>query len=262
MRKIFFYLLVLICCMASLGACSEKSTEYAISEFDSESKIVIGDGSGETEGGRENAATGEFTVKEKKYTFEGTDLMLLEVTNGTNKNYIVTVNASYLDRDGNVLKTEVQTFDQFGTGYMKYFLFRPGIVFDEFIYTLETEETHEVLYAPRLKARLAELFERGASIDSLVAQGDYRLYPSIIAHFEYEEDVDEVLDVRSEWLLFSEKDELIAIVPLGTYLRDDIEGQQWIMYQTTDEELVWPEKFKGNVRAVHVLKSLVLGEYQ
>lgn len=260
MKKVLLYLLASVCCIVLLGACSEGSNEYTISAFDNESKIVLGEDSGGTESGSETQVTGEFTVKEKKYSFEGTDLILLELTNETGQNCSVTVNGSYLDKDGNVLKTETQTFDQFAVGYQNFFLFQPEIQFEKFTYTVEAEATDAIMYASQIQASLADIYEMKVPNLDLAVQGDHKLYPTIIAYFEYLKNTDEVLDVCSKWVLFNEKDEIIAIVPIGTYLRDELNGQQYPLYTTTEDTLVWPEDYKGKVRAIHVLISLVKGE--
>ena len=257
MKKTRLCLLILVCCIAMLGSCSEESNEYTISEFDNESKIVLGESSGGTESGSETQVTGEFTVKEKKYTFEGTDLMLLEITNEADKNCSVTVNGAYLDKDGTVLKTETQTFDQFAAGYQNYFLFQPEITFEKFEYTIEVAETEATMYAPKLKASLSDIYEMKAP---QIGQGDYSLYPTIVAYFEYEKETTETLDINSKWILFGENDQIIAIVPVGTFLWEKLEGQQYPLYYTKEETLVWPEEYRGNIRAIHVLNSIKIGE--
>ena len=235
---------------------SLNDTEYIISTYDNETVISI-DSPTTDEVSAEN---GNFIVKDKKYSFEGTDLILLNLKNETSKNYSVTVTGTYLDKDGKVLKTETQTFDQSAAGYENFFLFNPKIVFDKFTYTLKAYETDAVMYAPNLEASLSDIYEYAFSVDELVQQGDFTRYPGIVASFEYKKNSAEVLNVNSQWMLFNEKDELIAIVPLGTYLWDEIEGQQYHLYYTTEETLEWPEEFKGNIRAVHILKSLAKGE--
>lgn len=266
MKKILSLILFTILCVSALSACNEtsqeetstdtKDTEYVVSEYDNES-IIQADSSTTDEASAENE---NFIVKDKKYTFEGTDLILLNVKNKTSKNYSVTVTGTYLDKDGKVLKTETQTFDQSAAGYENFFLFNPMIVFDKFTYMLEVNETDAVMYAPNLEASLAEIYEKDIPVEEMIQQGNYNLFPGIVASFEYKKNSDEVLDIRSQWLLFNETDELIAIVPLGTYLWDEIEWQQWNLYYTTEETLEWPEEFQGNIRAVHILKSLVKGE--
>lgn len=256
MKRVLF---MLIGCLLFLYSCSENAT-YSISNYDNESRIQVEFEDTASTNTESRSLTGEFTVKEKKYTFEGTDLILLELTNKTGQNCSVTVNGSYLDKDGNVLKTETQTFDQFAVGYQNFFLFRPGLQFEKFTYTVEAEATDTIMYASKMQASLADIYEQKVPNLELATQGDDRLYPTIIAYFEYLKNTDEVLDVRSTWVLFNEKDEIIAIVPIGTYLRDELEGQQYPLYTTTEDTLVWPEDFKGNVRAIHVLTSLVNGE--
>ena len=78
------------------------------------------------------------------YTYVGNrgnvSIAILNITNETDKHYSITINGKYLDKDGKVLKTETQTWDQFKAGWQKYFLFRPGFAFDKFEYTIETKE--------------------------------------------------------------------------------------------------------------------------
>ena len=79
---------------------------------------------------------GGMLVKEKKYEYDGKNVMLLNVENQTDADYTVTINGKYLDAEGNEIKSMSQTFDGFPAGYKNYFLFKPGITFDSFSYEM------------------------------------------------------------------------------------------------------------------------------
>lgn len=113
-----------------------------ISDYNSEAFIPVSEPDKSSSEGESNAGevTGGFTVRDRKYTFEENDLVVLNVENGTNRNYSIKLHGKYLDENGNVLKEETQTFEGFAAGWKNYFLFRPEIKFDSFTYTLETKE--------------------------------------------------------------------------------------------------------------------------
>lgn len=260
MQRTFYNMMIIFLCVLMFSSCNNiqneeslfiKETEYTIVEYDNETIIQVNESS-------ENKEC--FIVKSKKYAFEGTNFVLLNVKNETAKNYSVTVTGTYLDKDGKVLKTETQTFDQSAAGYENFFLFDPKIVFDKFTYTLKTTETNAAMYATNLEATLSEIYEKEAPVEEMIQQGNFNLFPCIVASFEYKKNIDEVLDVRSQWVLFNEKDEVVSIISLGTFIWEEAEGQQWVLYYTTEETLEWPDEFKGNIRAVHILKSLEKGE--
>ena len=126
MRKSFVFLL---CAVLLFSGCA-KYEEHTIVSFDEESRIVI-----------ENSETdqiSELLIKEKKYTFEGKDLVVLDVTNITGSSLSVTINVSFFTKNGKTVKTQTQTFDQFYSGYQNYFIFEPKIKFDHFTYTVST----------------------------------------------------------------------------------------------------------------------------
>ncbi len=81
-----------------------------------------------------------FVVKQKKYDHGSNNLIVLNVTNNTSENYVVTITGYYLDANGNVLKTETQTVNGYVANYEKYFSFIPEIAFDKFVFTLTAEK--------------------------------------------------------------------------------------------------------------------------
>ena len=92
--KNILYLLVVVICLLMFASCSEASnTEYTITDFDSISQVQIEiEQSTDTsaEGSTPNDETGDatFLVKDKKYTLNENDILLLDITNETEQNYI------------------------------------------------------------------------------------------------------------------------------------------------------------------------------
>lgn len=135
---------------AMLAGCAKQKTGTAgtVSDYDSQSHFQIGasgepsrpkDGS-EGVSSAESSAEGEFVVSEKKYSYQGEDLMLLHLENQTNRHYDVTVHGVYLDENGKPVKEESQTYKAFPSGWQNYMIFRPKMAFDGFAYTLEVTD--------------------------------------------------------------------------------------------------------------------------
>ena len=81
-----------------------------------------------------------FVAKQKKYNYGENNIVMLNVTNQNTDNYSVKVEGYYLDADGKVLKTETKFVEGYAAGYVKDFLFNPGIAFDGFKFTLTAEK--------------------------------------------------------------------------------------------------------------------------
>lgn len=181
-------LLVLAITAAILSGCSEEGQAAGeISEYDSQSFIPVGDTSGESADYSENTAqTVGFVVKDKKYDYDGNNLVILNVENQTDKNYKITINGQYLDGNGTVLKEESKSYEGFEAGWSNYFLFLPEISFDRFTYTLEAEEYDGKCYAQMLHYnwRLQEI-ERGMSPEDWSKTHEEQLaYESAVANGE------------------------------------------------------------------------------
>ena len=96
--------------------------------------------------------TGEIVASEKKYTYNGNDLMLLHVENKTALHLDITIKGRYLDKSGKVIKEESQTYRAFPSGWSNYFIFRPKMTFDSFDYTFEVKEFKSTTAADKLYA--------------------------------------------------------------------------------------------------------------
>lgn len=137
-------LLLIAMTFSILAGCSKEHSHKAgtISDFESQTHFSVdtsGDDSVSGDTSKE-PLSGEFVVSEKRYRYEGMDLMVLYVENKTNRHYNVTIHGMYLDENGGTLEEESQTFEGFAAGWQNYFIFRPKNAFDRFTYTVETEE--------------------------------------------------------------------------------------------------------------------------
>ena len=120
--------MITLLCVLLLCSCDSgyKPIEGVISDHDDESKIQVDFDDKETSKTSDNSTeqtTGEFSVKAKKYAFEGNDLLILDIHNQTNKNCNIDITVNYKDESGNVVKTEKQNFTGFAADYQNYFLF-------------------------------------------------------------------------------------------------------------------------------------------
>jgi len=80
---------------------------------------------------------GVFSVSQKKYTFKGNNVMLLNVENTSDTAYSIEITASYKNTGGNNIKSEVISFEGFAPNWSNYFVLNPQISFDEFEFELK-----------------------------------------------------------------------------------------------------------------------------
>ena len=255
MKKILSAILLFALVLTAFEGCSEEIESsdlniFSEASYDNESKFVPEQSADASEEVSENneAPTGEFVVKDKKYDFRGNNLVLLSVDNQTNKDYRVTVTGSYLDADGKVIKTETRSSDQFSAGYSGYFLFEPNIAFDSFSYTFDTEETAGPFYAKDLGFRYNGLDLTPAHIESLGMQGDHKRYPCVSASFSFENRGDFEVRVWVRYLVFDENGKILCTtnkilnLPAGDTFDNGV--KQFPMYKTTDESWEYPEEWE------------------
>lgn len=264
--------LVLTVVSAIFAGCSASPNEMGeISEFDSESYIPV---SGTDNQPGNGSATG-FVVRDREYDYRDGDnrLIVLQVENQTDKNYTITINGQYLDKNGSILKEENQTFEGFEAGWKNYFFFVPEIPFERFTYTLETEEYSGECYASALQYTWSfEENEMGipwddwhrdeASYEAALSRGENvpppptYFVPQIVFKLnrEFTRPVNKSVSIRESIVFINEQDEVIdAWVGwyTGTHLPIN-EGEKWAnqkpYYDFPDpDNREWPEELKGNM---------------
>ncbi len=263
MKRAIIILLLLALTLAFAASCEDGSSEdkYEESNYDNVSVFLP------TENESKNdlkdvsspALTGEFTVKDKVYDFRGKNIAIVSVKNGTNKDYSVTIKASFLDESGNVLKEETQTLDQYSAGYENYFLFEPNIDFDKFTYEFETAEADGPFFAKYFDFKYNGLNYTPTVIHSLMAQGDYTRYPTVNADLRYEYTSEETSSFYVRWVIMSAEGEIVALC--NDVCRFDEACQfedgwrPFPMHITTDRNWKHPDEW-NNFSAICVVKEV------
>jgi len=74
--------------------------------------------------------SGQFSVKEKKYDYNGANVSILQVENKSEQAYTITITGKFKDANGKVIKTESKTFEGFPAGWSNYFVFQPSIKYN------------------------------------------------------------------------------------------------------------------------------------
>lgn len=277
MKRMIAVTLLLTMIMPCLAACENTTTNtsdwnlYSEASYDNESRFVPEEDSNEdnTSENKENSEqskplSGEFVVKDKKYTFEGNDLVIISVDNQTNKNYSVTITGTYLDKEGKTLKTETQTFDQYSAGYSNYFLFQPNMQFEKFTYNLDMKETDGPFYAKHVSVRFNRFYEDMLYILSQCEKDDWTKYPTVSDSLSWAYSGDTTTYIRTKCIYLNEKNEIIGICDRMKFLYvgdsfADGEHKDYF-YQTTDKDFEMPEDWKGQIQLIPVIVSIVAQE--
>lgn len=212
---------------------------------------------------------GIFRVEQVNKNFSGDDLILLYIKNLTNKDYSVTINGSYLDKNGTPVATETKTFLQFYADYENYFLFHPKIPFDGFAYTLSFETAKRMTFAASdgsiQDIRVTDIdFEFcflddkwDAHIQKLaVEKQDHNVYPTVSAYLKYANLTTYAKNIYMDWILYNTRGEIVAIFARRQYVGntgslENVEGYSMFpIYQTVEDELDWPEMFSGEIKGI------------
>lgn len=144
-KKLLVLCILISMILATFAGCAkeeEQNPAGTISDFESQTHFQPGASGDDSASGDSSKApvSGEFVVSDKKYDYKDANLVLLYVENQTNRHYNVTINGKYLDKNGEILKEETQTFEAFPAGWSNHFMFYPKFAFDRFTFELETEE--------------------------------------------------------------------------------------------------------------------------
>lgn len=261
MKYAILLFVMIACLVTSISGCQKNEQDDfsfdsidPIESYDSQSIYLPEENSAENDVSIDpNSQAEGLLVKSKKYAYKENDIVILNVTNQTNTNYIVTVRGTYLDKDGKAIKNEEQSFDQFSAGYQNNFLFNPGIAFEDFTYEIQTAPTNEPMHVDNLDIQFHRLFETEAPDFSLAMQGDDTFYPIIMAEFVYQCKTDVQLHVTGYWIIINDKDEIISIEIIGAAIDSRLAYKHKTLYHTEEDELVWPENMTGEIRAVHAV---------
>lgn len=256
-KKHLVTILLFALCICMLCGCTSEQGggHYSIESYDAESKIIVSQPLD-----AELSDEPSFLVKEKRYTFEGNGLMVLDVTNQSGADYSITVTGVYQDESGEVLATETQTFDGFAAGYQNYFVFDPGAPFADFSYTFEAEPYDGTAYAKGVSAVMVETYTQDTINTDKAFAGDFSKFPTLYAKFTYQNENNARLQAAFVLVLYNENDEIVACFEYTPVMEPntplDTDFKSWKLCQLLDGETEFPAKYDGTLRAVIGLKSV------
>ena len=258
MRRYIAFIFVVLMCVCSFCSCEAKRELTAEPYTIPFEKTVSF-----TPTGAENG-TGGIVARERKYTYLETDLMILQVENSTDKAYAVTISGTFYDENGEELGTASKTFEEFASGHQRYFLFRPGFVFDRFDYTVETAKHSSDCPASLLTAEFVGLKDGYAP-----GSNGAKTQLSILGGLVLKNESDVVLDIGVQYLiLFDEKGEIFSISPSGTKQNIEPDGDEeneplysFLVYQQAEKISEWPEAIRENARGIIVVEDVTRSKF-
>lgn len=90
---------------------------------------------------------GQFSLKEKKYDYNGANVTILQVENKSQQAYTIKITGKFKDANGNIVKTDSKTFEGFPAGWSNYFVFQPGVKYSSVTWGMETVAFKETTMA-------------------------------------------------------------------------------------------------------------------
>lgn len=198
---------------------------------------------------------GQFSLKEKKYDYNGANVTILQVENKSEQAYTITITGKFKDTNGNTVKTESKTFEGFPAGWSNYFVFQPGVKYSSVAWDINA-----AVFTGNV---VADLFEVGGSAYctekrvSVDANGNmvYILTPEIIKTLKevvaveinygpLKNKYDLPLSIMVDTVLFDSNGKIIHI---GNSAKTDFTNKDYdsyftVFYNITD--ILWTDKDK------------------
>lgn len=286
MMKTLVIVLTLVLTLTAFAGCSEEAEESGIQlasdpieSYDTVSVFLPEDEEsteGASDSNEENEETQSevagFVIKEKKFRYGEQDIVLLNIENKTGKDYTLTVNGTYFDESGNVLRNETQSFEDFVAGYQGYFVFHPEMAFDTFSFTLSYNHftgTPKLSNVKLLKWDKETAFFMVWQEQLIELAGiDDTIYNTLSTNYKFINENDVTLHVKRVMIAIDSNDEIISIKPFG-YEKvgpHEFGGGTFRLYHTLDsmtkDPQTWPKHLQGEIQLIMIpLDALTEEEY-
>ncbi len=203
-RSLLFVIVISILLTLCLSSCSEETEPLPdISDYNSEAFIPATSDS--TADSSDIDPSDGFSVKDRKYTYENTGVVLLNVKNNTKKNYTVTIHGTYLDENGDVIGEETQTHEGFAAGWQNYVMFWPEFMFDKFTYKMEFQE-----YTGECIASKMDLQWVPGKVTKVIGNGSSRI-PMISGHIQFTNGGEVPMKIYFHYIVFDSAGEIFNI---------------------------------------------------
>lgn len=249
--RITALLLAALCAAMPLSACSpapEPSDSTPIDSYDTERQFPVET----TEDESSTVATG-FTVKEKLYDFKDESVLIFHVANESKQNCTLKLRITYRDENGKAVGKKAQTVRGFAAGHEKYMMFRPGIEFATYTYTLEAEPFEGECLDQLFSATYAYM-EECVSYPMPVPDGFSmaKKYPGLRLFMNISYTGTKAVKITPTYILLDKNGEIYDIFPMGTTTVYDFPMEEPVaaaVYEfafTTENKVIWPEELQGD----------------
>ncbi len=206
--------------------------------------------------------TGKLVIKEKKYDYNGANVMILNVENQTDKNLNVTIKAKFFDANGKPIVPQSRSIEGFPANYRNYVIFNPGVKFDKFTYEVETSAfSGEALMKYITTGTDVKVVAQPAVMDQMkdTQRAELKITASISSSQS------ENIYYRSDFVLLDNKGQIVWIATsMYRNINSDptlFEGKLDLLY-TLDgilyENYVMPESLKNNCKGIFAIKEVSL----
>ncbi len=200
-----------------------------------------------------NTVAAGFTVKEKLYDFKGENVLIFHVSNESEQNYTLKLRVTYKDENGKTVGKKAQTVRGFAAGHEKYMMFRPGVEFETYTYTLEAEPFGGECVDQLFNATYAYIEECVSYPMPLPDGFDMtKKYPGLRLYMNLYFTGTKSVKLTPTYILLDKNGEIYDIFPMGTTtvfdspMEEPITNAVYEFAFTTENKVIWPEELKGD----------------
>jgi len=201
--------------------------------------------------------TGKLVIKEKKYDYNGANVMILNVENQSDKNINLTINAKYLDASDKTLYAENRMIEGFPANYQNYVVLQPGIKFDKFTYEVNASTYNgEAFMKYIIKEPSVIVKAIPCSFDQMkdTVRAEVQITYSLDTKYELD------LFYFADFVLFDNKGEIYHIKNNHpSIINNNLRGQKLVSIIYDDilyKDFVMPDNLKGNCSGIVALKEV------
>ena len=253
-KKLYVALVsILLAILLSVCVYLHSIERGAISDYDKESTITIND------------TSGNILVKEKKYSYDSSDIMVLSVENNTENAYTILIKSNFTQNDG-TKKQMVQWFTGFPAGYHNYFVFKPEIQFIDYEFEITTQpytkETpiSNIVFGTDInidsRPLVVDFYGNHLSPDQYLTSLDLSIPIKVseISNYGYKYNI-EIVMFNNKGEIYLTKD--ISNIPFSFHNDHSREFTTSIpLLDTPWKDYKLPLELKGDIKAIVAIKSI------
>ena len=200
--------------------------------------------------------TGKLVVKEKKYDYNGANVMILNVENQTSKNLNVTFKATFYDASGKAIMKQNRMIEGFPANYRNYVVFEPGLKFDKFTYDVETETYTDETFVQHLSMKLLDVYANGNLLD--IGDNKNRIRASVFMDTMFYYNSKTVIDITSDIVLFDTAGNIFLIHKYNARFGKFKESSELLMheYDISIDDFNLPNNVNKNSPIILAIKTV------